>query len=793
MLLIVFVYKISEQSRLAENQRKLIKKELASLRLDEPVNYEKQVRPVLEKRCIVCHGCYDAPCQLKLSSIEGLQRGATEIRVYEPRRIESIQPTRLFIDAKSTKQWRSLDFYPVINEQEKTPVANLQNSVLYRLLQLKKQFPQPDSERLPESFSLELNRQQTCPTLETIDEFAEEHPLWGMPYAMPGLSTSEYRTLVTWIAQGSKTHAAAAPAGSVALEIKKWEGFFNQSSRKHKLVSRYLYEHLFHAHIHFSGSAEREFYRLVRSRTPSGKKIDEIATVRPNDSPGHQHFYYRLLPYHPAIVNKNHIVYEFSDQRLQRFRELFIKPDYSVAKLPSYEPELAGNPFKIFADIPAVSRYRFLLDDAHFFIEGFIKGPVCRGQLALNVIEDQFWVVFFNPDKPIITNNSEFIEKMANDLQIPADYDRNLDLFRIWTDYWKGQRRYMEGKQAWFKNIGTHKLDHAMDYIWDGDGKNPNAALTVFRHFDSGSVSYGLVGSHPETTWVIDFPLMERIHYLLVADFNIFGNIGHRMSTRIYMDFLRMEGEDSFLAFLPVNKRKAIRDKWYIGQRKSIDKLFSAPQEWLTTEAVKGYKTDDPQSELYQRIKNRLKNITRHTIAMNLCGKPVCGESAYISDEKRSVIERVDNAMRKIANLKGEQLHSFPDVSFVRIKADKHDNDLAYSLIRNKAYKNVTSFLADARERDRADIDKDTMTVVKWLEGSYPNFFFSVAMSDIEAFSAQCAAIRTDKDYEKFVNQYGIRRTNPLFWELADWFQAHNRYVKPVLSGIFDLNRYQNH
>ncbi len=37
--------------------------------------------------------------------------------------------------------------------------------------------------------------------------------------------------------------------------------------RKQKLVSRYKYEHLFIGHMHFKGTDEREFYRLVRSST----------------------------------------------------------------------------------------------------------------------------------------------------------------------------------------------------------------------------------------------------------------------------------------------------------------------------------------------------------------------------------------------------------------------------------------------------------------------------------------------------------------------------------------------
>jgi len=767
-----------------------IQSDLAIAARSEPVTWEGQVKPVLERRCVVCHGCYDAPCQLKLSSPEGLLRGASTESIYDPSRVTPMQPTRLFIDAKNTAQWRSRDFHPVINESpQNDPEANLKNSVLYHMLRLKQQHPQPDINAFSDNFTLELDREQTCPTLDSMDEFARKRPLWGMPYAMPNLQEQEYQTLISWLAQGTPTPAPPTPSATVQPQIKHWELFLNGTSNKQRLVNRYLYEHLFHAHIHFADSPQREFYRLVRSRTPPGQAIDEIPATLPFDDPGSAPFYYRLLRYHPSIVAKNHIVYEFSARRMERYQELFLKPKYSVDTLPSYQPELVSNPFKVFAALPTTSRYRFLLDEARFFIEGFIKGPVCRGQIALNVIEDQFWVMFFDPDQPVITNKARFIDEMSNDLQLPADGGSNLDLLRIWTDYWQGQRRYMERKQAWFKTIGTHDIGHALNYIWDGDGNNPNAALTVFRHFDSGSVAYGLVGENPETAWVIDYPLFERIHYLLVAGFNVYGNLGHRMSTRIYMDFLRMEGEDYFLAFLPVSQRKAIRDSWYMGQRESVEKLFSAPQEWLSTEAVNGYRTDDPQKELYKFLKIRLAGATRQTQNLNRCSLTNnCKDSLPIDVETR-----VDKAMNAIARLQGENLHAFPDVSFVRVKTGTEEQDLAYTLIRNKAYKNVTSFLADEHERDRADIEQDTMTVVNWLEGSYPNFFLSVALSDIDDFSQHCANIRSPEDYAAFIERYGVSRTDPTFWEQSDWFQNKFRDNKPVQAGLFDLNRYQAH
>ncbi|MBM4124456.1 MAG: hypothetical protein FJ246_05820, partial [Nitrospira sp.] len=34
------------------------------------VEYWRDIKPILDRRCAVCHGCYDAPCQLNLSAYE---------------------------------------------------------------------------------------------------------------------------------------------------------------------------------------------------------------------------------------------------------------------------------------------------------------------------------------------------------------------------------------------------------------------------------------------------------------------------------------------------------------------------------------------------------------------------------------------------------------------------------------------------------------------------------------------------------------------------------------------------
>jgi len=753
----------------------------------EEISYEDRVRPILEKRCVVCHGCYDAPCQLKLSSAAGIQRGASKEKVYDGDRIKPADPTRLFIDALTAGQWRQKGFHPVVNEgEEQSPQRNLENSMMYRMLRLKQLHPQPRTGMLSETVDIGLDRSQVCPTLDEFDIYATDYPLQGMPFALPNLDTREYSTLVQWLAQGAPVTADKTPSAEAGAQIRHWEAFLNGRSNKQQLVSRYIYEHLFQAHLHFSGTGNREFYRLVRSTTPPGSPVSVVTTVRPYGDSGGA-VYYRIVRHQGGIVAKNHMAFEMSDRRLKHYRELFIDPEYRVETLPSYDREVASNPIKTFASLPVKSRYRFLLDDARFFIEGFIKGPVCRGQIALNVIEDQFWVFFFDPDAPITSSKPEYLNAMADYLATPAELEDTLRLLVVETHYGKILRKYEEAREKYAKRLEPVNLDEAMKYIWDGEGTNPNAALTVFRHLDSASVSYGLVGDFPETAWVLDYPTLERIHYLLVAGFDVYGNLGHQLNTRLYMDFLRMEGENYFLSLLPAAKRKAIRDSWYVGIRAGRQQDEEVAW-WIDKEFVTGYRTDNPQRELYQHLERRVGGLSGNGDSIHRCQPDDCNKPG-----SSAAVIRADRALRGAAKMKGEIVGVLPDIAFLRVRlGGKPEDDLAYTLISNKAYNHVRSMFANEKLGDRRDYKNDTQTVVGWLEGSYPNFFYDVDLKDIEVFVAHYQAIANRDDYEQFVARYGLRRTDPGFWAISDWFNDKSARDQPVLSGLFDLNRYEN-
>ncbi|MCP4686580.1 MAG: isomerase, partial [Desulfobacterales bacterium] len=396
------------------------------------ISFREEIQPILNRRCAACHGCYDAPCQLKLTCSEGLERGGSKVMIYDATRLLPVKPTRLFIDAKTVEGWRELGFHPVINERDQTEEAHLENSVLNLMLQLKKEHPLPQKTPLPNDFDLDLERKQTCASAAEFDEYKKKYPLWGMPYALPGLTDEERKTMVAWIRQGAKIMRPPVMSKRAQRIVDEWETFFNGESLKNQLASRYIYEHLFIAHIHFDSLPDREFYRLVRSGTPPGEPVDEINTVRPYDDPGVEKFYYRLRRVESTIVVKNHTVYHMNPGKMDRYKELFLEQEYEVAELPSYEVKIASNPFKSFKDLPALSRYRFLLDDAQFIVMGFIKGPVCRGQIALNVVNDHFFVSFFDPEKDVISNDTAFLARVSDHLSMPSEQENNIRFMSVW-------------------------------------------------------------------------------------------------------------------------------------------------------------------------------------------------------------------------------------------------------------------------------------------------------------------------------------------------------------------------
>lgn len=734
------------------------------------VDYWADVKPVLESRCVVCHACYDAPCQLKLSSIEGIERGASTQVVYQQSRLTSAQPTRLFEDAQSVDEWRALGFHPVLNEYRDDTYSNRYANVIWRMLELKDEHPLPDGKLLPASFDLSLNRQNSCPTPATFDKFANDFPESGMPYALPALSDSEKSLLTRWMEEGARYTPRVPLGGDFKARIEQWEAFLNEDSLKAQLSSRYIYEHLFLTHLYFPDLDERQFFRLVRSSTPPGVPIQVVATRRPYDDPGVPRVYYRLTPELATIVAKTHMPYALTAERKAKWQAWFRDAEYEVDEPPSYDPEIASNPFRSFDPIPVRSRYRFLLDEARNTINSFIKGPVCRGQVALNVIKDHFWVFFVDPDSPGIDSMEDFLAAQLEGIDLPASDGSIYRPITHWRRYSKQQKTLIAAADEYLSEHTNIEQDLSLDLVWDGDGENDNAALTVFRHFDSATVDKGLIGDDPQTAWLIGYPLLERIHYLLVAGYDVFGNVGHQLFSRIYMDFLRMEGEAVFLLLLPQDARNRERANWYRGAEDEVYEYMVLPRFESRLDPEIDYQTDDEKGELFSLLRQHLHAVLPTTRDLSSLG------DAAISE-----------ALAPIGNLAGASVGQLPQTVFVEIYTEETSRYV--TILRNNAHLNITSMFSEYKNRAP---DEDSVTVVNGLLGSYPNALWRVDASRLPQFAASLSSIENAADYERFVDEYGVRRTDPSFWQHSDALHAAWKLEAPIEYGILDFGRLEN-
>ena len=712
---------------------------------------------VLERRCVVCHGCYDAPCQLKLDSYSGIARGASEQRVYDGARLVAMTPTRLDIDAHDVEGWRGRGFHAVLPEGNHS--AHRQ-SLMMRMLDLKRAHPLPEAPDLRKDFTFEIDRKQSCTDSEHFDAYANAHPLWGMPYGLPAVSDEEWTAVENWIQQGAPYIEPPALSHEISRSIETWESFLNQPSFKSRLMARYVYEHLFLASLYFKGLDDTLYFRLVRSRTPPGSLVDEIATRRPFDDPATDHLYYRFVRRVGPPLSKTHMVYSLDAQRLELYRTLFLTPRYEVTQLPTYEPTVAANPFRAFAAIPVRSRYRFMLTEAEFVIMGFIKGPVCRGQVALNVIQDRFWVTFLDPDVAWIAEETAFLESEQSNLDMPAEAG-SAALSGLWHSYEKEHDRYMKQKIRFLSahTQGGHGLD--LKSVWDGDGKNDNAALTVFRHFDNATVVKGLVGGYPKTAWVMDYPLLERVHYLLVAGFDVFGNVGHTISTRVYMDYLRMEGEAGFLMLLPPERRAKLVADWYRGVSGDGKTRVEAALLGFKAAPHISYRTATPERELFELLRERVKPVV----------------------VDRYELPHSEAVLARLATVHGVAASVLPEASFLTIR--EGDKRTHFSILRDSAHSNVAHLFGESARRIK---EEDSLTVVLGFASAYPNALFSIDRQEVAAFVEAVGKLDGDASYKALRLRFGVLRNSPQFWPHSDLINQASLKLGPLDSGLFDYN-----
>lgn len=785
-------------------------------------DYLAKVKPILDARCVVCHSCYNSPCQLKLDSHEGLDRGGSKEKVYNSKRLWTMEPSRLFTDYQSTEDWRKHGFHSVTESKEE----DASDSIMMKLLQQKKQIGSSvcddDVNAACNSFKPESDTLTCAATTSQVDDYLAKHPNRGMPYGFPPLSESEFAMVSAWLKDGARgpTVEQRQQRGAIVEgdknKVKDWEEFFNKSSpdpglyAKYRMTARYLYEHLFLAHIIFRPESCETLdaegcgvYELVRSRTKEGP-VDVIATVRPYDDPETDQFYYRFRRIHSTIVFKTHMVFELNDAKMARFNELFYDTNWEeTPHWIGFDRKKSANPFEAFAQIPAKSRYQFLLDNNYFIIQSFIHGPVCKGQVALNVVQDNFWLFFLDPEYDLTVRNKNFLIDNQELVTIPTEQGNYFSHFKFIILL--KIKKYRDFGYAYLKarqQIYTHHYEEKgigplpQEAIWAGNSRQDSPALTVFRHFDSGTAHKGLLGDLPKTMWVMDFPLMERIYYALVAGFDVYGTKGHQASVRFYMDNLRQEGETYFLDFLPKKARRRLMQEWY-GETK-LEDIGYTPSE---LEAAMTFATREYKRELVETLVKNGHFRYHLDTSPDAIGNAIAFDQNYRHfrqgwpDLPKDYREDSDKDY-----IQAFQVVSAPGTRFFSLIKD-YDANLAYVRIRMPSGKDEVVSIVVHRwhddvlgrmdeevklnpDKDEADFFRNTMI------GCYPNYFFVVDLADLPKFLEMLYTYDGSDEAVKDLLKFGVNRASDDFWNHYDWFQQRFDQEHKHLGGRLDLNRY---
>jgi hypothetical protein len=346
----------------------------------------------------------------------------------------------------------------------------------------------------------------------------------------------------------------------------------------------------------------------------------------------------------------------------------------------------------------------------------------------------------------------------------------------------KAAAEFYRARQDYYAALNYGGLGY--DAIWKGNRPQDAPLLTVYRHFDSASVHRGVLGNLPKTLWVIDYPLFERIYYALVAGFDVYGNVGHQLAIRLYMDRLRIEGESNFLDFLPPDQRTKIMDSWYL----------QVPATWIDyypsqLPAAITFATGDPKREFVETIVDRQLQP-----GLGIGFDPVNYLRAGATyPELPRTFETRDDYLRAFTALSrpGTALFAaFRDnnanLAYIRIRL-KNGRDAVGSIVVNRWHDNVAFPL----ERDGFyNPAKDSADFIPGLIGSYPNYFFDVRVEELPDFIDFVANFDgSPRSLERFA-RYGVNRGDERFWETYDWFQQRFLEDEPVTGGLFDLNRY---
>ena len=754
-----------------------------------PVSFTRDIKPIFDTKCVSCHACYDAPGQLDLRSVKGIQRGAMKIDTYASRE-GSIEPTFVWNSPNTLDDWRKMGFFSVIEGGRA--------SIMGKMLVLGHASPVEPNAQFPADIKIDqLERKNYLANKYEIDGYAKQYPQEGMPLAVSGLTDEEYEATMSWLENGAPIdYEAAEPTANELAQIQKWEDFLNGDKRS-RLVARYIFEHLIYVNFSFEDREDANSFILVRSTTPSGKDTVPVYQHMANREVDGE-FYYRFLPLDLTDCVKNtRLQLLASDEKLGRWKNIFYEEDWSVDQLPGYTEAERFSPLTTFRAIPAKARWKFNLANSWYLRGQITYGPSCHGNVATGVVRDVGWDIFESPETSLYVNDAQYRAEVDPLLAEMINPKNLLDAFVHRHKYVEQHKVFKTRALARAKELGYRSN---FSDIWRGEHPDDQPLVAFVRHDDNAYVVEGnwVPFEFPKTINVFDLPSYESSLYSAVINFDLYGpGIWGLFGAREQFGLSRTDTELNFLRFLPRKVRRSMWKSWYMGGEpvdalaKDRWKLYApkiAPEDTIPTDIK--YATDDPKREFYERL---LEYLGPRVNANDPINRPKPGDDA----------DRVTKAFISIVAASREQEPTWrkfktflPEAVFLRIDRSGQEPGI-YTMTHNSDYATKAFLSMDFQD----EIPGNAKVAI--LEGAYtayPNFMFRINEDEIEKFAASLIEADTQKKFTAIVERWGIRRSSPDFWPVLNSVTAYVKRTNPSgapqraggRAGTFDINRYKN-
>jgi len=619
----------------------------------------------------------------------------------------------------------------------------------------------------------------------------------GMPYYMAALPPTELQTLLAWAAEGAPIpNQDAINTRGVPREpevIQAWENFFNTKTWKAQWTSRYLFEHLFTAHLYFDESPG-EFYELVHSKTAAPAPIEVIAARRPFEMfPEYENkFFYRLKKAQTTIVYKQHFVYYIKKETMQELKNLFWNVEWNGTEKETPFSFKERNPFLAFVQIPANSRYRWMLKNSRMLLDMDMRSDNCHGNGATGPLRDSFLSLFVRPESDVAVQFPEYFKEANPYLEMTNTVSNNfLTHFR----YKSNQEKFSLIKNKYQQLLLPYGF--SFEDIWDGEGGTQTAFYTINRHEKNVSVHDGAWGPRQRVSLLWDYATFERLYYNCVALTTLHDNVNDKVGTVLYLRDVGREAEEQLLSLVPDEMRQVVRDEWIQGEgRKHMydTSLFTMkfnPALLGQLQAVG--MAFDPKNAFASAMDYLLLKSGRFVAPLmdNYYLNPMHAKAKpqYAALKDASIFM----SNQQVAG-EGNRATHFPNVSYLIVRGEG-DTFTYYTIAANRFYKYINYMPLRNSEplNPGRDPKRDWMSIQPGIVMNYPGKIYMVDQQNVSQLIADMKNVNSPTRYKEFDRIYGLQKMSSDFWTTIDRLQANFIQADPIENGSLDLGDYGVH